>query len=125
MRRPYIFWHSNRLVASYVNRSGVGAIQESARQKPCHYCARRVAHGRSALYGLVSLLTWLAYRAPGLPSTLQAMAKGIGVSTPQLLEFNAIIVAAVFAAVQLWTTHRRADAAENTASAAIRTRNLP
>ena len=73
------------------------------------------------LYGLVSLLAWFAHRIPGLPEKLQAMANGIGVSTPQLLEFNAIIVAAVFVAVQLWTTHRRADSAETTASAAIRT----
>lgn len=73
------------------------------------------------LYGLVSLLAWLAYRIPGLPGILQAMSDGIGVSTPQLLEFNAIIVAAVFVAVQLWTTHRRADAAETTAAAAMQT----
>ena len=73
------------------------------------------------LYGLVSLLTWLLYRIPGLPGILQAMAKGIGVSTPQLLEFNAIIVAAVFVAVQLWTTHRRAGSAETTAAAAMQT----
>ena len=73
------------------------------------------------MYGLVSLLTWLLYRIPGLPGILQTMAKGIGVSTPQLLEFNAIIVAAVFVAVQLWTTHRRADAAETTAAAAMQT----
>ena len=73
------------------------------------------------LYGLVSLLAWFAYRIPGVPDILQAMAKGIGVSTPQLLEFNAIIVAAVFVAVQLWTTHRRADSAETTAAAAMQT----
>ena len=74
-----------------------------------------------ALYGLVSLLAWFAYRIPGVPGILQAMAKGIGVSTPQLLEFNAIMVAAVFVAVQLWTTYRRADAAETTAAAAMQT----
>ncbi len=74
-----------------------------------------------ALYGLVSLLTWFLYRVPGLPGTVQTMAREIGVSTPQLLEFNAIIVTAIFIAVQLWTTHRRAGAAENTAAAAMQT----
>ena len=73
------------------------------------------------LYGLVSLLMWLLYRIPGITSGLQAMAKGIGVSTPQLLEFNAIIVTAIFIAVQLWTTNRRAEAAETTATAAMQT----
>ena len=73
------------------------------------------------LYGLVSLLAWLAYRIPGLPGIVQDMAKGIGVTTPQLLEFNAIIVTAIFIAVQLWTTHRRAGSAEATAVAAMQT----
>lgn len=74
-----------------------------------------------ALYGLVSLLTWLLYRIPGLAETVQELAKSIGVSTPQLLEFNAIVVAAVFVAIQLWVTHRRAGAAEATATAAMQT----
>ena len=74
-----------------------------------------------ALYGLVSLLTWLLYRIPGLAETVQELAKSIGVSTPQLLEFNAIIVTGIFIAVQLWVTHRRAGAAEATATAALQT----
>lgn len=74
-----------------------------------------------ALYGLVSLLTWLLYRIPGLAETVQELAKSIGVSTPQLLEFNAIVVTGIFIAVQLWVTHRRAGAAEATATAAMQT----
>ena len=74
-----------------------------------------------ALYSAVSLLIWIMYRIPGLPELVRDMAKGIGVSTPQLLEFSAIVVTAIFIAVQLWTTHRRADAAETTAVAAIQT----
>ena len=74
-----------------------------------------------ALYGLVSLLTWLLYRIPGLGETVQELAETVGVSTPQLLEFNAIIVTGIFIAVQLWVTHRRAGAAEATATAAMQT----
>ena len=74
-----------------------------------------------ALYGLVSLLTWLLYRIPGLGERVQELAETVGVSTPQLLEFNAIIVTGIFIAVQLWVTHRRAGAAEATATAALQT----
>ena len=74
-----------------------------------------------ALYGLVSLLTWLLYRIPGLGERVQELAETVGVSTPQLLEFNAIIVTGIFIAVQLWVTHRRAGAAEATATAAMQT----
>ena len=74
-----------------------------------------------ALYGLVSLLTWLLYRIPGLAEKVQELAETVGVSTPQLLEFNAIIVTGIFIAVQLWVTHRRAGSAEATATAAMQT----
>lgn len=75
----------------------------------------------AALYVAIIFLTWIAYRIPGLPGVVQDLAKNIGVSTPQLLEFNAIVVTAVFIAVQLWVTHRRAGAAEATATAAMQT----
>lgn len=74
-----------------------------------------------ALYVVVTFLVWIAYRIPGLPGVAPDLAKSIGVSTPQLLEFNAIVVTAVFVAVQLWVTHRRAGAAESTATAAMQT----
>ena len=74
-----------------------------------------------ALYGLVSLLTWLLYRTPGLPVVLTKMADKFSVETAQLLEFNALIVGGIFIAVQLWVTYRRVSAAESTAEAAIRT----
>ena len=73
----------------------------------------------AVLYGLVSLLTWLLYR--GLAEKVQELAGTVGVSTPQLLEFNAIIVTGIFIAAQLWVTHRRAGAAEATATAAMQT----
>lgn len=60
----------------------------------------------AALYVVVTFLIWIAYRIPGLPGVAPDLAKSIGVSTPQLLEFNAIVVAAVFVAIQLWVTHR-------------------
>ena len=75
----------------------------------------------AALYVAVTFLIWIAYRIPGLPGVAADLAKNIGVSTPQLLEFNAIVVAAVFVAIQLWVTHRRASAAEATATAAMQT----
>ena len=75
----------------------------------------------AALYAVVTFVVWMAYRIPGLPGVVADLAKSIGVSTPQLLEFNAIVVTAVFIAVQLWVTHRRAGAAEATALAAMRT----
>lgn len=75
----------------------------------------------AALYVAVTFLIWIAYRIPGLPGVAADLAKSIGVSTPQLLEFNAIVVAAVFVAIQLWVTHRRASAAESTAAAAMQT----
>ena len=75
----------------------------------------------AAVYIVVTALVWIAYRIPGLPGVVADLAKSIGVSTPQLLEFNAIVVTAVFIAVQLWLTHRRANAAEATAMAAIQT----
>lgn len=75
----------------------------------------------AVLYVAVTFLVWIAYRIPGLPGVAADLAKNIGVSTPQLLEFNAIVVAAVFVAIQLWVTHRRASAAEATAAAAMQT----
>ena len=75
----------------------------------------------AAVYIVVTALVWMAYRIPGLPDVVADLAKSIGVSTPQLLEFNAIVVTAVFIAVQLWVTHRRAGAAEATAMAAMQT----
>ena len=75
----------------------------------------------AAVYIVVTALVWIAYRIPGLPGVVADLAKSIGVSTPQLLEFNAIVVTAVFIAVQLWVTHRRAGAAEATAAAAMQT----
>ena len=66
----------------------------------------------AALYVAVTFLIWMAYRIPGLPGVAADLAKNIGVITPQLLEFNAIVVAAVFVAIQLWVTHRRASAAK-------------
>ena len=67
------------------------------------------------LYAAVTALAWVMQRIPGLTGTVQGMASNIGVETSQLLEFNAIIVTAIFIAVQLWVTNRRADAAEATA----------
>lgn len=74
-----------------------------------------------ALYGLVSLLTWLLYRTPGLPSLLANMADKFGVETSQLLEFHALIVGGIFIAVQLWVTYRRVNAAEKIAQASVET----
>ncbi len=74
-----------------------------------------------ALYVLVSFLTWLLYRTPGLTDVLAKMADKFGVETSQLLEFHALIVGGIFIAVQLWVTYRRVSAAESTAEAAIRT----
>lgn len=74
-----------------------------------------------ALYIVITALMWIAYRITGLPGVVSDLAKSIGVKTPQLLEFNAIVVTAAFIAVQLWMTPRRAGAAEDTAKAAIRT----
>ena len=73
------------------------------------------------LYGLVSFLTWLLYRTPGLAEILAQMSGRFGVETSQLLEFQALIVGGIFIAVQLWVTYRRVSAAESTAEAAIRT----
>lgn len=74
-----------------------------------------------ALYIIITALIWIAYRIPGLPGVVSDLAKSIGVKTLQLLEFNAIAVTAVFIAVQLWITRRRAGAAEATAAAAMQT----
>ena len=75
----------------------------------------------AALYGLVSFLTWLLYRTPGLADVLAKMAGGFGVETSQLLEFQALIVGGIFIAVQLWVTYRRVNAAERTAQASVET----
>ena len=69
------------------------------------------------LYTLLLVLIWVVYNIPGLPAVVKDLAGDIGVGTSQLLEFNAIIVTAIFVAVQLWVTNRRADAAEATAEA--------
>ena len=69
------------------------------------------------LYTLLLVLIWVVYNIPGLPAVVKDLAGDIGVGTSQLLEFNAIIVTAIFVAVQLWVTNRRADAAESTAEA--------
>ena len=74
-----------------------------------------------ALYGLVSFLTWLLYRIPGLADVLAKMAEKFGVETSQLLEFQALIVGGIFIAVQLWVTYRRVNAAERTAQASVDT----
>lgn len=42
----------------------------------------------AALYVVVTFLIWIAYRIPGLPGVAPDLAKSIGVSTPQLLEFK-------------------------------------
>ena len=73
------------------------------------------------LYILVSFLTWLLHRTPGLTDELAKVAGKFGVETSQLLEFQALIVGGIFIAVQLWVTYRRVSAAESTAEAAIRT----
>ena len=65
-----------------------------------------------ALYIIITALIWIAYRIPGLPGVVSDLAKSIGVKTLQL---------AVFIAVQLWITRRRAGAAEATAAAAMQT----
>lgn len=75
----------------------------------------------AALYGLVSFLTWLLYRTPGLADVLAKMAGKFGVETSQLLEFQALIVGGIFIAVQLWVTYRRVNAAERTAQASVET----
>ena len=75
----------------------------------------------AALYGLVSFLTWLLHRTPGLTDELAKTAGKFGVETSQLLEFQALIVGGIFIAVQLWVTYRRVSAAESTAEAAVRT----
>ena len=73
------------------------------------------------LYTLLLVLIWVAYNIPGLSAVVKDLADDIGIGTSRLLEFNAIIVAAVFVAVQLWVTNRRADAAEATAAATATT----
>lgn len=75
----------------------------------------------AALYGLVSFLTWLLHRIPGLTDELAKMAGKFGVETSQLLEFQALIVGGIFIAVQLWVTYRRVNAAERTAQASVET----
>ena len=60
------------------------------------------------LYTLLLVLIWVVYHIPGLSAVVKDLAGDIGVGTSQLLEFNAIIVTAIFVAVQLWVTNRRA-----------------
>ena len=74
-----------------------------------------------ALYVLVSFITWLVYRTPGLTDVLANMAGKFGVGTSQLLEFHALIVGGIFIAVQLWVTYKRVNAAEKTAQASVET----
>ncbi len=73
------------------------------------------------LYGLVSSLTYLLYRTPGLTEALAKISSKFGVETSQLLEFQALIVGGIFIGVQLWVTYRRVNAAERTAQASVET----
>ncbi len=74
-----------------------------------------------ALYILVSFMTWLLHRIPGLTDELARTAGKFDVETSQLLEFQALIVGGIFIAVQLWVTYRRVGAAERTAQASVET----
>lgn len=69
------------------------------------------------LLALISALQLI----PGVFGAIRMTAGSLGLETGKLLEFNAIAVTAIFVAVQLWLSNRRADAAEATAQAAAKT----
>ena len=74
-----------------------------------------------ALFGVLFGVIWAFQHFTGVFAETQRLADAIGVETHRLLEFVGLFVGVTILVGQLWLTHRRVEATENTAIAAQET----
>lgn len=74
-----------------------------------------------ALFGVLFSVIWAFQHFTGVFAEAQQLANAIGIETHRLLEFVGLFVGVTILVGQLWLTHRRVAAAEDTANAAQET----
>ena len=74
-----------------------------------------------ALFGVLFSIIWAFQHFTGAFAETQKLADAIGIETHRLLEFVGLFVGVTILVGQLWLTHRRVAAAEDTANAARET----
>ena len=73
------------------------------------------------LFAILFGIIWVLQSFVGIFNGVQSLADEIGIEPHQLLEFIGLFVGGTILVGQLWLTHRRVSAAENTAKAAAQT----